>query len=293
MNSMKVALNSMRRNPAMNIASCVLVFLTLLIFGVGGLITVNTANASKSAVDNLAIYVWPKADASQEQVNEIVNQIQQKADIEQIEVETKDQVLESFADNFDDRQSFLDLFGGTSNPLSDQIKVRLVDGNQILEVSEELRQIEGVEDVKSGDDDSTSSFITMMHSALVFSIGVACILLVISVFIIMNTIKLAITSRSLEIEIMRLVGATKQYVRMPFIWEGIFIGLIGALLSFVVLFFGYQQIMNFVGQQTGGIQAMFIPLDQATIMLFVGITCLGVLVGGIGSILSTNKYLKK
>lgn len=293
MNSIKVALNSMRRNPVMNIASCILVFLTLLILGIGGLIAVNTANASRSAVDNLAIYVWPKSDASAEDVERIVNEINTQADVAEIVVESKQEVLEEFADNFSDRQSFLDLFGGDANPLSDQIKVRLVDGTQLLEVSEQLRQIEGVDDVKSGDDASTQSFITMMHSATIFSLSIAVVLLVISTIIITNTIKLAITSRSLEIEIMRLVGATKQYVRMPFIWEGVIIGLIGALFSFVVLYFGYSKIMGFVAQQTGGIQSMFIPLNEAVVLMFLSVTLIGIGVGALGSILSTEKYLRK
>lgn len=295
MSSIKVALNSMKRNPAMTLASIILVFLTVLIVGVVGLITSNTAYASKGAVNNLTIYVRANNDATPEQIEALKTDIEKTVQVDAIQLETKTEALDRFANELspENPQAMLELFSGDNNPLSDEYKVRLVDGSKLKEAGDLLKQLPNVKDVGVGDSEATQRFIDFMHRITLFSLIFAVIMAIISVFIIVNTIKLTITSRYKEIEIMRLVGATKSYVRKPFIWEGIIFGLIGGILAFVILLMGYNVTLNFLTGSYGSTDTLFIPFAQIILPLLLIVVVFGVFIGAVGSMISTKKYLNK
>ena len=132
-----------------------------------------------------------------------------------------------------------------------------------------------------------------MHRVTFFSLIIALIMIVISIFIVTNTIKLTITARIEEIEIMRLVGATKGYVRTPFVWEGILLGLFGGGLAFIVLMGAYNFTMNFLAGSYGSTGDLFIPFNEIIAPLFVIVIVFGLVIGALGSFISTHKYLKK
>lgn len=295
MNSIKVALNSMRRNVAMTFASVILVFLTVLVLGVVTLISMNTAYASKGAVDNLTIYVRAIPEATDEQVAQLQKDIEATVDVNKIELETKEQALDKFANKLykDNPQALLDLFGGDANPLSDEFKIQLVNGSKLDEASQKLSALPNVKDVGIGDSEATNNFIKFMHRVTAFSLIIALIMIVISIFIVTNTIKLTITARIEEIEIMRLVGATKGYVRTPFVWEGILFGLFGGGLAFIVLMGAYNFTMSFLAGSYGSTGDLFIPFNEIIAPLFVIVIVFGLVIGALGSFISTHKYLKK
>ena len=121
----------------------------------------------------------------------------------------------------------------SENPLLDSIAVKVTDPNKINSVAKNIREIEGVKDAKYGEgmvDDVISIFNIVQNATLILVIA----LILVTAFLISNTIKLTIFSRRNEIEIMRLVGTSNAVIRMPFIFEGFILGIIGAIIPIII-----------------------------------------------------------
>ena len=292
MNSMKVALKSMRRNLAMTLASIILVFLTVFIGGVIGLLTSNTAYASQNVVNDLNIYARTDVTVSKEESAVIEQKIKENIKVSSIKIVTKEETIQEFANEIypDNPQSLLDTFGGEKNPLSDEFVITVLDGTELESASKIIEEIEGIKNVSFGDPIATANFINLLKTIAVFSIVLAFILIFISLFIIVNTIKLTITSRKLEIEIMRLVGATKGYIRLPFIYEGIFFGMFGGIGAFIVLFTAYNFLIKYAAAMIGD---NVLPSEVVFIPLLIGVVIGSMTMGAIGSFFATSRYLKK
>lgn len=296
MNSIKIAIKSLWRNKTMTFSSILLVFLTVLVAGAAGLASVNFIQISDELVNNLTLYVLVDKQASEEQINEIQPQIEQIAPLESIELQKKEDLIKQYSKDLSDEEEkqnvMLELFSGDKNPLSDQYKVQLKNGDNIEAVAKQIETIPNVSQVSYGDPQTTSNFINTMHSITFACIVGALILFIVAILIIINTIKLTITYRRKEIEIMRLVGATKWYVRLPFIWEGIIFGLVGGAISFGVLIGIYSTIVTNVNMASGVSFRLF-PLNEIIIPLGLIVFLVAILIGYIGSVISTHRYLKK
>ena len=145
--------------------------------------------------------------------------------------------------------------------------------------------------VTYGSESGTENFIKIMKFIQLISIAIAIILIVASMFIITNTIKLTITARKLEIEIMRLVGSTKLYIQLPFMAEGFIIGLLGGILSFVILAIGYTVFAE--SAYLLALASTFIPVEDVIYYLAIILPIGGMIIGTIASYVATRKYLRK
>jgi cell division transport system permease protein len=156
---------------------------------------------------------------------------------------------------------------------------------------EELSSIDGVDNVSAGNKEATESFVGSMKFIREVSILISILLIIVSIFIIINTIKLTINARQKEIEIMRLVGATKMYIRMPFVYEGLLIGLIGGTIGFVILIGAY-----YFGLNSNALllfQGSLLPVKEVFYQLLILLPLGGMLIGGTGSYFATMKFLNK
>ena len=130
-----------------------------------------------------------------------------------------------------------------NNPLGAAYVVEVTDAKQIDTVADQIRTLNNVNEVNSGGE-STSSLVDSLEAVrnggAIFVVG----LTVIALFMIANTIKITITSRQTEISIMRMVGASNWYIRLPYMLEGIFIGILGSIIPVLVMYFGYTMVYN-------------------------------------------------
>ncbi|MBO5852459.1 MAG: ABC transporter permease [Clostridia bacterium] len=183
---------------------------------------------------------------------------------------------------------FLDKDHG--NPLSDAAKITLKDMSKFKETLQAIKDTEGVDSVQSQSD------LADKINALKDGIGIAgvwiiAILLIISLVIVSNTIRVTMYSRKLEISIMKAVGATNSFIRLPFVIEGVTIGIISAATSTAILYFCYRVAMEAIGDALGIIN---IIAFKEVALLIVGIfLAIGVLSGIVGSVIMISKYLKK
>lgn len=126
------------------------------------------------------------------------------------------------------------------------------------------------------------------------SLGIILILLLVSVFLINNTITIGITVRREEIKIMKVIGATNSFVRAPFIVEGVIIGIVGSIIPVVLLYFLYDAILGYIAGRFTILKSLFefIPLNDMFKILAPAILIIGVGIGFFGSMLTTRKHLK-
>lgn len=176
------------------------------------------------------------------------------------------------------------------NPLSDAAKITLKDMSKFKQTLNAIKNTKGVDSVQSQSD------LADKINALKDGIGIAgvwiiAILLIISLVIVSNTIRVTMYSRKLEISIMKAVGATNSFIRLPFVVEGITIGIISAAISTGILYFCYRVAMEAIGNALGMINTIqFIDVLPLIIAIFLAI---GVLSGIVGSVIMISKYLKK
>ena len=186
---------------------------------------------------------------------------------------------------------FSEIYEGDDNPMLDAYYVTVNSGAQLEEITAEIRQIPGIYKASYGEQ-STVSLMEAMFNVRRFGLYFVIAMGLLAVFLISNTIKLTIAARQDEITIMRNVGATNHFIRAPFLWEGVFTGLIGALAPIGLSIWGYMAAYR----QTGGIlfSNMFklSPPDPYVYYLAGVLAVLGVVVGFVGSWLSVSKYLR-
>ena len=282
------AFGSMWRNLITTIAAIVTISIMLTVFST--FLAVNdTLDRMIDALGrrtNLVAYI--QDDAPPSEVTELVQYVSTRKDVAEVVFVSRVQAAAEFRDTLTDLAEILDVID--TNPFPASFEVRMSDPQGLLSLAEELRRrpllIEQVlvrEDVV-GRLLRISRLARIGGSILIISLGA------VTLFVIFNTIRLAVFSRREEIEIMKLIGATDWFVRGPFVMEGAVIGFIGAGLSAVVVFAGYarvgptlQSLVSFLPIQT---QAGFVT-NLALFTLLVG-----VLIGSIGSYFSVRRYLE-
>ena len=183
------------------------------------------------------------------------------------------------------------VFEGDSNPLYDAYIVDTTEHKYVDSVAAEAKKLEGVSEVQDGGA-NTKKLFALSDFIRVWGLVGAGLLIFIAVFLISNTIRITIISRSREIQIMRLVGAKNSYIRGPFLFEGAWIGLLGSVLPVALVYFGYNmayQTMNknLVAQNLSMIEPhLFVPA------MIGAVSVLGIFIGSLGSSISMRRFLK-
>lgn len=200
-----------------------------------------------------------------------------------------EQLKQSFLEGQEDYFTFLDDEFG--NPLSCGAKVILKDLSLFDQTLEQIRNVSGVDTIQSQSD--LAETITSIKEGLsVAGFWIISILLIISLVIVSNTIRVTMYNRKLEISIMKAVGATDAFIRFPFVVEGVVLGIISAALSEVIVYFCYRVILESLGIGSLLGSAGVVSFSSVALQLFGIFAAIGVLAGVIGSVIIISKYLK-
>ncbi len=283
------AFKSVVRNFSLSIASVACTTITLILVALSVLISLNVNNFTHELEEELTIVTYLNEGVEDQQIEKIKEQIAKVDGFESLEFKSKDEwkaEMQAYSEELNVSLSYL-----SENPLLDSIVVKVTDPNKINSVAKSIREIEGVKDAKYGEgmvDDVISIFNIVQNATLILVIA----LILVTAFLISNTIKLTIFSRRNEIEIMRLVGTSNAVIRMPFIFEGFILGIIGAIIPIIITIYGY---ILFYEHYNGHLFTNIITLiSPGNIILFVSLVILviGSLVGMFGSYRAVRKYLK-
>mgnify|MGYP006939887239 FL=1 len=287
--SIRDAFKSVLRNFSLSFASIMCTTITLILVSVALICAANIENATKSIEDELSIVVYLSNTVTEEDINNIRADIDSQDNVAEIEFKSKTEWKEEMSEydsTFETVLNYLD-----ENPLMDSFIVRVEDVNHLSDTAEYISSISGVDTVKYGEGmvDSIISAFNVVEKVVVV---IVIALIIVTAFLISNTIKLTIFSRRSAIEIMRLVGASNITIKIPFIIEGLIIGVIGAIIPICITIYGY---VILYGALNGHIFSNMIVLIEPYNFVFwvsLVLVVLGAVVGMLGSLKAVRKYLK-
>jgi cell division transport system permease protein len=221
--------------------------------------------------------------------------IRKVANLGDIEYIPKEKGIITFSQTMGEYSDLMAGLEGDQNPLPDAYDVKVKDLSALNATVQALQSLEGVDSV-AAPVEVAKSITGIKNAVTVFGIIVVAILVLVSLIITANTIKITVYNRRKEINIMKFVGATDSFIRLPFIIEGTILGLLSAILAFLAVWVGYDYLLSHLTQSAAGWLSLayknFVPFDQVAMNLFVGFIGAGVVSGMFGSMLFVRKHLR-
>ncbi len=281
-------LRNVWQNRFMSVASVAVLAACLLLTGLSYLALANVERAFKWVYGQNMVVVFAKTDCTDEQITAMGDALKALENVEKTEFLSKEETLEKYKDSLPE-ETYASL-QGEDNPMPDAYLVTFRDLENFDETVAQIKAIDGVDDA-SYDGNIAATLRTVRRIALEVGLGVVVLLLVVSLFIIANTIKLTVYNRRLEIYIMRSVGATGAFIRVPFMVEGMTLGIVSGGVAFFFVWLLYVKLLGLLPQTT----ALFslVPFKEVWGVLMVGFLVIGMLTGMLGSAIATGKYLHK
>ena len=283
------AFRSVVRNFSLSLAAITCITITLILVALSMVITANVNNFTKTLEDELSIVVYLNEDVSTETENEIYSNISGLDGVEKATLKTKEEwkkEIQSYSSELDATLSYLE-----DNPLLDSVIVKVKDINSISYVASIIRNYDGVKSAQYGEE-TVDKMIAIFDIVKKATVVVVLALILVTAFLISNTIKLTIFSRKSEIEIMRLVGTSNFVIKQPFIIEGFFLGLISSVIPIIVTIYGYILFYDhFDGYLFSHLIELIKPMNLVWYISGV-LAILGGIVGMFGSGRAVRKYLK-
>ena len=290
-NSLKEGVQGIVRHPLVTIASVSTILLMLLLMAVFFIFSANARYLMKKVGQQPPIEVYMKLGCTQEQMDMLVDYLQGNPQIKGYQGLSPEQNYERFRKDLGDSASILDDFDyNTYLPYT--VTVQLTDPAYADEVVMRLKAIPGIEKVMQ--ESHVMKFLTSATKTVnVASVVSFIVLLVISLFIISNLVRISVYSRATEIAIMKFVGATNGYIRLPYVVEGALVGMVSALCAWGITHAAYSAIYKRAMRNVDP-SSIYSILTMRSLSLSVLILCLasGVIIGSIGSGIAVRKYVK-
>lgn len=290
-NICKEALKSLWRNKTMAFTSTISIASMLTLFGIVLLLVLNL-NAivyqTGEKLDKLVFYL--NDDAPVSDVNNFINELSKDERVKKLEYVSREQALEEFKKGFGKDVAVLENMPG-GNPLPASIIVEMKELSEGLNVKNKFKDLSIVEDVEY-QYDFISKMMKFEKGVKYVGIAIVAILFLVSILIMHNTIKIAISNRENEISIMRYIGATNSYIRGPFLIEGVLFGIFGAIIAGLLTLNFYSYLFERINPElfritnTDLVSAGLVKMDLLIIYL-----CIGIGIGYIGSLFSTKRFL--
>lgn len=287
--SLKDAFKSIVRNKTLSIASIATVAATLFILGAITLAVANVDKAVTQLGSMVEVSIFLKNDITEAQQNDIESKIKAVDGINKIAFESKEEALDKMKVQLNDSTGELTAGFEDDNPFPASFTVKVKEPETIDKVVSSIDGMDGIEYIKDARSiiQKISKF---TDSVKVGAVVAFVIFILISLFLIGNTIKITVFTRKREIGIMKYVGATDWFIRWPLIIEGIILGIIGAIISIIVLGVGYLIVTSKFSLELFGFKLMDISYMWKVITWEL-LAC-GLFIGAIGSIISMRKFLK-
>lgn len=279
------------RNFSLSMASISCITITLLVVSLSLLLTSNVENIATLVEKDVTIVAFLDAEITEEERNNVLVEIRKLDNIESVSFESKSQIADDMMKSSDVFKNVMEGWTEEENPLQDTYLVKVKDIDTIGTTAEQIQKIDKVSLVKYGEG-MVEQLVEVFKIVRNVCIGVVVALVLVTGFLIANTIKITIYSRKREIEIMRLVGASNLNIKIPFVFEGLILGVMGAIIPIIATVYTYSIVYD---KFDGKLFSEFIRLVEPTPFIYwvSGILILiGILVGMVGSWRAVKKYLK-
>lgn len=289
--NLRDAFKGVFRNFSLSLASISCITITLIIVAVSIVLSYNIDNFTNLVEKDVTIVAFLDNDLEKEDINRIKTKISNLNNVEKYEFISKDTITKDMMDSSDIFESVMKNWSDEENPIQNTFQVKVVDIKHIDNVAKKIEKIKGVTLVKYGEGivEQLISVFEVIHKVCVISV-VALIL--VTAFLIANTIKITISSRQREISIMRLIGASNLNIRIPFIIEGLLLGALGSVIPIILTIYGYNALYHNFGGQLFSPFIKLIPPTPFVYTISLSLLGIGVLVGMFGSYRAVRKHLK-
>jgi len=284
---------SVFRNFSLSLASISCITITLIVVAVAIVLSQNVNNFTKIVERDVTIVAFLDVDITEEEIDDVYDEIitLDNVEIDNVEFRDKMKISEEMMISSDVFETIMSDWSREESPIQDTYQIKVTDINLIKKTADEIKLIDNVDVVKYGEgmvEQLVSTFEILRTGAVVAVIA----LILVTAFLITNTIKITIMSRKREIEIMRLVGASNINIKLPFLFEGLILGTLGAIIPIGLTMYGYTALYN---KFDGQLFSEFLKLIEPSPFIYIAsLTLLGIaiIVGMFGSYKAVRKYLK-
>ena len=293
--SISQAKKNIIRNGLMSVASLFTITCCLLILGLFTLISFNMNFFSEQLKDQCEVQAYMLQGTTDERIEEIKLEIEKIDNVKTVSLYTKEELYEfAMNDVFKGKEDMMPTYDENENPFSDSYQITL---NDISKTAETISEIEKINDMEHVEDRQELTNIIIVGSNAIKNVSmiIMIILLVISMVIISNTVRLTVFNRRKEINIMKYIGATDRFIRTPFVMEGMLIGFIGAFIAFGVVSWGYNEVIRLFGELLDSVEfgsLSLVPYTSVAPTIIILFVVFGCSIGIVGSLISMRKHLK-
>lgn len=282
---------SVFRNFSLSLASISCITITLIVVAISLVLTYNVNNFTSKVERDVTIVAFLDVDITSENKKTVENQIKSLDNMESYSYESKSEIAEEMMTSSEIFQNIMSEWDEEESPLQDTYLIKVNDINKIGETAKRIDAIDGVDTVKYGEG-MIEQLVSIFDLVRKICYAMVVALIVVTAFLIANTIKITIFSRKREIEIMRLVGASNINIKVPFVMEGLFLGLLGSIIPIILTTYGYTALYDkFDGKLFSNLITLIEPQPFVTAISGLLIV-IGVIVGMFGSWRAVKKYLK-
>ena len=277
------------KNKWFSVATVATISACLFVFGIFCLIAFNVANIVQKAEENVSVTIFFDEDISEERIEEIGDMIGRRAEVARYEYISAEQAWEDFSEQLGEYAE-----GFTENPLANCANYQIYL-NDVTKQGQLVNYLEGVDGIrKINKSDFTADTLSGINMVLVYVfVGIIIVLFAVSIFLISNTVTMGISVRKEEITIMKYIGATDFFVRAPFVFEGMIIGLIGAAIPMGLLYYLYGLATNLIAEKFAFLSFLtFLPAFTLFSYLVPFSLLIGVGIGFVGSFFTVRKHLR-
>lgn len=285
------AVKSVFRNFSLSMASISCITITLVLVGLAIISSYNVDNITKLIEKDFTIVVFLEKDVTDKQTRDLEDKIKKYKNIAEYEFQSKKDIANSMMETSEVFKNIMKEWKDDENPLKDTFLIKVENVDQITETAKYIENLDNVSIVRYGEG-FVENFLSVFKIIEKILISVVVLFVIVTAFLISNTIKLAIHSRHTEIGIMRLVGSSNFNIQLPFIVEGLFLGLLGAIIPVIIVIYGYTGLYT---KFSGQLFSPFIRLVQPQPFIYIVsliIVGIGILVGMFGSFRAVRKHLK-
>ena len=289
--SLRDAFKSVVRNFSLSLASITCITITLIIIAAALLLSENVKNFTNEIEKDVTIVAFLDSDVKNSTRENFETSIKKNLNIETFTYKSKSDVKDEMAKENKTFSSVLSEWDDASNPLKDTYTIKVRDVKSIGDTAKEIEKLDGVSSVQYGEG-LVEKLVGVFDAIEKITYIAAFALIVVTIFLIINTIKLTIFSRKREIGIMRLVGASNSRIKLPFVIEGIILGMIGSIIPILVVVFGYSTLYDYFGGVLFSPVIKLVKPVPFVIDTSLVILVIGMVVGMIGSARAVRRYIK-
>ena len=291
--SIQNAGKSILRNFSLSMASITCSIITLILVSIGMLLSYNINNVTKNIEDELTIVIFMDKDITSDELSKTKEDLKNIDNIKNVTFKSKEDIKNSMANENDTFNKIISTWEEGENPLQDSFIVDVKNVKDINETATTIKNLEKVSLVKYGET-TVNDLIKVFDAVKKVTIGLVIGLILVTAFLINNTIKITIFSRKREIDIMRLVGTSNIVIKLPFFIEGFFIGFIGSIVPVLITIFGYSYAYNALNTvNLSNIMNILTLVSPGEIVYKVSLLLIliGTVIGAFSSVKAVRKYL--